>query len=290
MSKQDISPENIVSLVDTILKTKDPSAVGLKRILKKKEDEYNDFPLRQLELEEFDSPEKKPKTFNDDERHLLTLEKKVADLQLELKKQKTKASQALQTAYSKGKDEGVELGRKEGVDTTTGQYEKKIDLLQQRFAGIFSELETAKNAIFGNAEYMLLKLVNQMVRKIIDQEVSVNRNVVLSVLKRALNYIGHRDKMVIRVAPGDLERVTGRKNFWFPVSERLNDVVIEPDERIEPGGCIIESNSGLVDARLGVQFEELTDIIDKTWEEVTKASESDDVDNDETPTRDTETI
>jgi flagellar biosynthesis/type III secretory pathway protein FliH len=109
-------------------------------------------------------------------------------------------------------------------------------------------------------------------KKIIDHEVTVQKNIVLTVLKRALNYIGHREKMVVRVASDDLERVTNRKDFWFPVADRLTDVSIETDERIAPGGCIVESNSGLADARLGVQFEELTELIEKTWNEVTSAA------------------
>ena len=109
--------------------------------------------------------------------------------------------------------------------------------------------------------------------KIITCEVSDRTDIVLAVLKRALDFIGHSEKMVVRVASEDLEQVSDRKDFWIPVGERLEYITIEADERIEKGGCIIESNSGVVDARLGVQFNELADLIEKTWSDVTSASE-----------------
>jgi flagellar assembly protein FliH len=90
----------------------------------------------------------------------------------------------------------------------------------------------------------------------------------LSTIKKALTYISDREKIIIRVSRGDLENVSGRTDFWIPVGERIDAVSIEPDDSIEKGGCIIESNSGKADARLGVQFLELREIIDRMWESV----------------------
>jgi flagellar biosynthesis/type III secretory pathway protein FliH len=272
MSSSEISPENVSTLISQVLKAKDPATVGLKRILRKKEEERNDYPLRTITLEEFTVTGNNPKKLNENERHVLELEKKVADLQIELKKQRQTAIAAVQAAYTKGKQEGIALGRDEGTSSTTDCYEKKIDVLQQRMGDIIEHLESSKQKVFSNAEHLVLQLCCAMVKKVIDHEVSIHRDIVLAVLKRALTYIGHREKMVVRVAPDDLETISERKDFWFPVADRLADITIEADARIERGGCIIESNSGLVDARLGVQFDELAGLIEKTWNEVTSAA------------------
>ena len=44
-----------------------------------------------------------------------------------------------------------------------------------------------------------------MVRKVISTEVTVNQNIILSVLKKALTYIGDRERLVVRVSPDDFE-------------------------------------------------------------------------------------
>ena len=53
MSQEKVTPENITKLVDYIMKTKDPAVVGLRRILKKKADEGEDFPLRKHDFNDF---------------------------------------------------------------------------------------------------------------------------------------------------------------------------------------------------------------------------------------------
>jgi hypothetical protein len=51
--------ENTASLIDKLLKAKDPATVGLKRIIRKKIEDINDFPLKKVQFEEFDSLKEK---------------------------------------------------------------------------------------------------------------------------------------------------------------------------------------------------------------------------------------
>jgi len=268
MAESEIPPENLSSLIEQVLKAKDPASVGLKRILRRKEEQRDDHPLRNVTLEEFAVPGQTSRKLTEDERHILDLEKKVADLQVQLKQQKSAAVAAMQDAYAKGKREGAETGRAEGVRTTTGEYEKRIDELQERIGDVLSHFETAKREAVLNAEHLLLRLCLAVCGKIIDREVATDPELILTIIKRSLSYIGHREKMTLRVAPDDLEMAAQRKDFWITVGERLEDIAIIADERIDRGGCIIDSNSGLVDARLGVQFSEIAELIEKTWQDV----------------------
>lgn len=272
MAVSEIPPENLSSLIEQVLKAKDPATVGLKRILRRKEEQRDDHPLRNVTLEEFSVPGQTSRKLTEDERHILDLEKKVADLQVQLKQQKTAAVSAMQEAYAKGKREGVETGHAEGVETTTVEYEKRIDELQEGMGDVLVQFETAKREAVLNAEHLLLRLCFAVTGKIINREVSADPELILTIIKRSLAYIGHREKMTLRVAPDDLEMASQRKDFWITVGERLEDLAIVADERIGRGGCIIESNSGLVDARLGVQFSELSELVEKTWQDVMSAT------------------
>jgi len=270
-SPEHLPPEHLASFIDQVLKTKDPAAVGLKRILKKREDEKNDYPLRNAALEEFHVSGGGAKKLSADEQHILELEKKVADLQVELKLQAEKANSAIQGAYTKGKKEGREGGREDGLKTATEAYEKKIDQMQQRIEAMLQELERSKKQMFHNTEHLLLQLCIEMTKKIVRREVTEHNDTILAVLRHAMSFIGLHEKMVVRVAPGDLEVVSGRKDFWAPVGERLTDISIVPDEQIEAGGCILETNSGVVDARLGVQLSEIEELIKRTWNDIHSA-------------------
>ncbi|MCX7725802.1 MAG: FliH/SctL family protein [Chitinispirillaceae bacterium] len=268
MNSKDISPENVSQFIEKVLTSNDPTLIGLKRILKKKEELDREYPVRTLALEEFSIPEKKTKILNEEERHILELEKKVAELEQLIKQEKEKTIVAIQNAFIKGKKEGFESGVKEGKEEAAKIYEKKIDELQSKITTILEDINIFKKKLYSNTELELLHLSLAIAKKIVNHELSVNKELILHIIKNALEYIGSKEKVVIRVAENDFETVSGRKDFWIPVGERLKDIIIEPDPRIEKGGCIIESSSGLVDSRISVKFEEIASILEKAWNEL----------------------
>ena len=268
MNTGSLSREEVSSFIDNILKSKDPATVGLRKILRKNTELERDFSVYSPAAVEFDTPERKSRVLSEDEQRILELEKKVIDLEGRLEKQKESARQAVQAAFVKGRTEGLEEGLARGREETTEVYEKKIDQLQQKIESIIRQFDESRRTVFSGSEHLLLRLCCEMVRKVISTEVTVNQNIILSVLKKALTYIGDRERLVVRVSPDDFETVSGRKDFWVPVAESLKNVSVESDERVSRGGCIIESNSGVVDARLGVQFEEISGLVESVWENI----------------------
>jgi len=266
--KSPLSPENVSSLIEHVMKSKDPANVGLRKILKKKEDEARNFQLHAPVMTEFDTPDIKHRHLSEDDTIILELEKKVSDLQIKLKNLEEHAKIAEKNAFQKGRDEGLAFGVTKGNTDTAAKYEKKIDELQKKIADFLESLEKSKREMFANADHILLKLVLEIVKKVISCEVKANREYILSVIRKSISYIGDKERLTIRVAPSDFETASKRKDFWVPVNERVKDITIESDERITQGGCIVESNSGTVDARLGVQFDELAGLVDKIWESV----------------------
>ncbi len=267
MDEDSIVNENVSVLLDQLLNSKDPATIGIKRILKRKVEERNDFPLRTPRMESFDQQTKQgERIFTDDERRVLELEKKVRDLEAQMIKQEEHAKKALQESYIKGKQEGFKAGEKQGRESASAEYEKSLDQVQKQVASFLEKVQDSKKEVIHNLEHVLLKFSLELSKRIIASEVSTRGDLILSVVKKSLNIIADREKLVIRVSPDDLQTVSGRRDFWSSVTERLENVNIESDERIEKGGCIIESNSGMVDARLGVQMEEMAELVQKAWE------------------------
>jgi flagellar assembly protein FliH len=268
MSAPNLSSGDISALIDHLLKSKDPATVGLRKILKTKQSAGHAYPLHSLEYEEFYVEGKTKESLNHDERIVVALEKRVNDLRVQVETLEKECTRREQSALEKGKDEGFKKGHAAALEKTRGEYAVKINELQQRFNAFCDAVESSKHSMYVNAHTVLLELCFEIARKIIHTEVICNPDVVISVIKKALTYIADKDRLVIRVAKDDLETVSGRKDFWAPVGERLESVIIEPDERLERGGCIIESNSGAADARLGVQLSELRELVEKTWKSI----------------------
>jgi flagellar assembly protein FliH len=268
VEKPSLSSEDVTALIDHLLKSKDPATVGLRKILKSKRDAVDDFPLHPLSFEEFHVPGASRAAFTDDEKRMLSLEKQVKDLESRLADEREKATAAVAAAHSSGIKEGYAKGEVEGLKKAASGFDGQVRELQKRISSFLEAMEASKKRIYGDAHTVLLKLCFELTKKIINTECRTDPDVVLSVIKKSLSYIADREKIVVRVAKDDMETVSSKKDFWLPIGDRVESIRVESDERIEKGGCIIESNSGIADARLGVQLDELKEFVEKIWESV----------------------
>jgi flagellar assembly protein FliH len=262
MDISSLPADEVSSLISQILSDQDPASVGLRRIIRRKSAEQFDFPLRTPLSEDFDVPGKGKKILSEDERRVIELEQMNKQLKDEIKKIDTRAREALQKAYAQGFEEGSGKGRERGMAETSDEYLKKITMLQDRTASFLKTVEEEKKALYADVDRAILALVLQIVRKILAVEPVVRPEIVLGILKKALSYISEREKITIRVSPVDFITVSENRDFWAPINERLKNIAIEQDERIERGGCMVESSSGMVDARIGVQLEAITEMIE----------------------------
>lgn len=273
MDKSSLSPDDVSALIDHLLKSKDPATVGLRKILKGKRDAVEDFPLHPLSYEEFHVPGRTKDPFSNDEKRIIELEKAVQSLETKLAKDKENARTAVAAAFAQGVKEGRASGEAEGRKKAQADFDGQVKALADRIAATLGEIESSKKKIYANAHSILLKLCFQLTKKIINAECSANPDIVLEVIKKSLSYIADRERIVIRVSPLDLEAVSAKKDVWLPIGEGAESIRVEGDERVEKGGCIVESNSGVADARLGVQLEELAVFVEKIWESVTASPE-----------------
>jgi flagellar assembly protein FliH len=255
-------------VIDQILSIKDPSVVGLRRILRKKQDASMDFPLKSQNFEDFSAADETgtaTAVFTEDEKQVIDLEKKIINLQAQLADQRKKAELAMQAAYQKGLEEGKNVGIGEGKASEESGYNQKVAELEKKFAATANEISAGAHQSILTSHKQLLDTAFILAKKIIHTEVTLNPDVVLGVVKAAIAHIADHEKLIIRVAPQDVETVSGKRSLWADISEKLEGIRIEADDRIEQGGCIVESASGIADARISVMVNELHDVIDLAW-------------------------
>jgi flagellar biosynthesis/type III secretory pathway protein FliH len=136
--------------------------------------------------------------------------------------------------------------------------------VQTQFASVFTSLQQAaagcvqlRQEVLQQAEEDIVALAFHLARKIIQHEALYNRDVLVATLRRALASVMDRDHVVVRVNPADLERAMQLQTDLLHTVEGLRHLTIEGDKTVGPGGCLVESTFGEIDARLETQFEEL---------------------------------
>ena len=150
-------------------------------------------------------------------------------------------------AYAQGFTEG----EKAGIDSERKNLKSVLDTLSQ----VVRQLDEIRNEIYRYSEKEVVSLAMGIATKIVRHEITINKNVILNVLKQALKKIVDYDKIKIRVNPSDLQFLKTQNHQFSHLIDNMGSIVFEEDETILTGGCLIETNSGDIDARIDKQLE-----------------------------------
>ena len=116
------------------------------------------------------------------------------------------------------------------------------------------EAANAKAALIAAAEDEIVELVIEVARKVIGEVVELNPTTVVHVVAKAIEHANTGDVLTIRVNPRDVELL---REYWAdalgdnPGNRRWQ---ILADRRVKPGGCVIDTQTGSVDAQIDTQL------------------------------------
>ena len=166
-------------------------------------------------------------------------------------------------AYRQGFDEG----QKAAIESQREQIESAVTGLEQAIIHI----KNLRNEIYHALEREVVELALAIARKVVCQEVSTNKDVVVCVAKEALSRVEAPGKIKIRLNPADYQFINETKNQISTLLEHVDKVTFEAEDSISSGGCVIETNLGEIDARIEKQLQVVEEMF-KT--EIAKSGES----------------
>ncbi|MEL3907495.1 MAG: flagellar assembly protein FliH [Treponemataceae bacterium] len=155
----------------------------------------------------------------------------------------------LKEAYNEGFDKGREDGFKEG--------ELEAERLIDRLHVIINKTLDRREEILSETEQQIVDLVLLMTRKVVKVISENQRNVVISNIVHALRKVKGRGDVIIRVNLSDLALTTEHTRNFLTVAENVNNITIVEDSTVDPGGCIVDTDFGAIDARILSQLNEL---------------------------------
>ncbi|NPA48953.1 MAG: hypothetical protein GXO20_03150 [Thermodesulfobacteria bacterium] len=153
--------------------------------------------------------------------------------------------EAYEKGFAQGQKDGEELGRR--------QYET----LANRLKEILKSLEEAVSEHVLTLEPQLFSLLKVMVEKLVLKEVSTSPEVIKTCLREALGHVVEQTQVKIHLHPDDvefLEEVLGELREEFA---RIRDFEILSDPNLSRGGCLLETEFGLIDATLDRRWREI---------------------------------
>jgi len=126
----------------------------------------------------------------------------------------------------------------------------------ESFRGAVEEFMHAKEASMTIIQDDLADLELKIAQKIIKKEASMDKNLVLSIISDVIKDIGKDEKhIIIKVHPENAEETRMNLPNLFPSLQTEAKIIIEADENVEEGSCIVETKNGLIDARFSTQLD-----------------------------------
>jgi flagellar assembly protein FliH len=150
-------------------------------------------------------------------------------------------------------EEGREAGRQEGY--AEGKVE--VERLIERTQVVLERAQDKRGEILVETEREIINLVLLIARKVVKVIAENQREVVVSNVIQALQKVRDRGTIIVRVNLVDLKLTTEHTKEFIQMLEGAKSIQVVEDSTIDPGGCIIETDFGEVDARIASQLAEL---------------------------------
>lgn len=146
-------------------------------------------------------------------------------------------------------DRGFEDGKRQAERGLANVFKALRDAVE--------DLSGLRGHVLRETEEDMLKLVFRIARKVIHQEISTDRLILAKIVSAAVNSSSERDEIVLRLNPEDHRLVNAHKNLYLNGLSEDRQLDIKSDDSVSPGGCIVETIMGEIDARSETQLEEM---------------------------------
>lgn len=159
--------------------------------------------------------------------------------------------QQLKSYYERGLQEGQKALRAELEKEFTARLVKTTEEFNNILSGIEQNLSTYEEAFDSIVTEVAIDIAEKIVRREIQRE-----QIITGTLKEAVRKILGANEVMIKLNPADYQVLISAGQNAF-LEEAFSKIKFEQDEKIEPGGCFVESEIGNVDARLSTQLGEV---------------------------------
>lgn len=151
------------------------------------------------------------------------------------------------------KNEAYDQGYQDGKDKAVTEFNSTVRALEKAL----KEIDQLREKIFKNSREEMVELVMKIAEQVIYTEICIDKNVIVKIVEKAIQAAVSDDKYHIRVSPEDKQVLDQNKPLFLASVDRLEDIVFDADGSISPGGCLVESEVGEVDATLEFRLEEI---------------------------------
>jgi len=159
------------------------------------------------------------------------------------------SQQRLATLEREAFAKGYEQGERAGAEAAG----KRGEAMLRRLSETLTELTSLRASMIRQTESQIVELALAVSRRVVHREVSLDRNLMIAIVRVALDRLGESAHVTVRLHPEEFEATGAARVAEFAGS----DITFVPDARVGRGGCRVESDMGMLDAGVDAQIQEI---------------------------------
>lgn len=160
-----------------------------------------------------------------------------------VKKTKEDADHYVREVTREGEDL-KEQAEREGFEEGFKKWAEKVAELEERIAKVHDEVHD-----------LVIPVALQAAKKIVGREIELNPDAIRDIVTDKLKAVAQHKKIKIFVHRDDLKVLEKHKDKLRSMFELLESLVLVEKNDITPGGCIIETEGGIINAQIENQWE-----------------------------------
>lgn len=166
--------------------------------------------------------------------------------------------EGFQIGYDDGYRAGHKRGRKDGFDAANSEAlamrQAELDAFSDGLQRAVDSVEDAMRRWLVISEEALEEISIEVAQSVLHAELQLDRSAIRQVVKAAMAQVTHSSEARIRLNPMDSEVMRTFQSEILANAPSIRNLEIVVDKAID-GGCVIETDGGTVDARVGSQLE-----------------------------------
>lgn len=143
------------------------------------------------------------------------------------------------------------------VEKILKQSEEEIKRLVALLEHVTHQTINKRNEIIESAHRHLVDISLAVAKKVVKKIAEHDKELVLRNIKEALGNVKNVVRLTIRVNPSDWEISDKYQSQLKEMLESIEEINFLQDPTIEVGGCVVETDLGVIDAKISSQLSEI---------------------------------
>lgn len=159
--------------------------------------------------------------------------------------------------------EGVEHARKADEEGYRRGFDEAIEKEREDRLSVIDELlkdakRRSEHAVHG-VGLKIIKLASILAEEIIHKTLEHYPDTIDTIVQETMSHLIGSETVILKVSAEDFRVINAKYDSWLSMAGSAQEFRIEIDRRLNPGDCVIETEGGMIDAKVRTRLETLAE-------------------------------